>query len=121
MLEIAPATLRTWESRYAMVEPGRSPGGQRLYSREQVEQLQFVKKLVASGSKPAEAHRLLAERLRATPSNAADKPGVRIHCAEADTPAGETLRRCLQEEGYEVELTTNGHEGTPVVEILRSA
>ena len=65
MLELPPATLRTWESRYGLVVPRRSAGGQRLYSREQVEQLRFVRDRVAGGSRPAEAHRLLAERLGA--------------------------------------------------------
>ena len=39
MLGIPPATLRTWEERYGLPVPERSPGGQRVYSRDQVEQL----------------------------------------------------------------------------------
>jgi DNA-binding transcriptional MerR regulator len=83
MIELPPATIRTWETRYALVVPQRSPGGQRLYSREQVEQLRFLKTTIADGARPGEAHRLLAERL----------------------PAGEPaapLRRLLEEGGVEV-------------------
>jgi hypothetical protein len=44
MLGIPPATLRTWEERYGLPVPERSPGGHRLYSRDQVEQLRFVER-----------------------------------------------------------------------------
>ena len=73
MLDLSAATIRTWETRYRLVVPARSPGGQRLYSREQVDQLRFVRDQVDEGRKPAEAHRLLAERLaRSDPPGAAD-------------------------------------------------
>ena len=42
MLEIPAATIRNWEERYVTIVPERSPGGHRLYSREQVEQLRFI-------------------------------------------------------------------------------
>src|SRR5215218_2465869 len=61
MLDIPPATLRTWEERYGLPVPERSPGGHRLYSRDQVDQLRFVKVQLAQGLAPADAHRLLAE------------------------------------------------------------
>ncbi len=63
MLGLSQSTIRTWEARYGLVTPDRSPGGQRLYSREQVEQLRYLKDEVGAGRRPAEAHRLLAERL----------------------------------------------------------
>src|SRR5512132_2992299 len=61
MLGIAVATIRNWEERYAAVVPERSPGGHRLYSRDQVEQLRFIAAGVARGLSAADAHRLLAE------------------------------------------------------------
>ena len=119
LLELAPATIRTWEARYGLVAPSRSAGGQRLYSREQVEHLQFVKRLVADGSKPAEAHRLLAERLaRRERTPARPKPGLRISAAAADAVAVESLRRFLQQEGYSVEVALNGQLEDAVVELL---
>ncbi len=49
MLELPVATIRNWEQRYAAVVPERSAGGQRLYSRDQVEQLRYVASQVARG------------------------------------------------------------------------
>ena len=42
MLGVPAATIRNWEQRYATIVPERSPGGHRLYSRDQVEQLRFI-------------------------------------------------------------------------------
>jgi len=42
-------TLRKWEDRYGVVEPGRSPGGERLYSGADVKRLALVKELARSG------------------------------------------------------------------------
>lgn len=61
-LALPPATIRTWEMRYGIVIPQRTAGGQRLYSRSQLEQLRYLKRRVDEGSRPADAHRLLAER-----------------------------------------------------------
>src|SRR4051794_32274792 len=64
MLDIPTSTLRAWEERYAQIVPSRSAGGQRLYSRDQVDQLRFVRERIESGLQPADAHRVLAERRR---------------------------------------------------------
>jgi DNA-binding transcriptional MerR regulator len=61
LLRVPPATIRTWEKRYGLVVPTRTPGGQRLYTQEQIEQLRFVVRRIAEGMRPAEAHRLLRE------------------------------------------------------------
>ena len=39
---IAPATLRAWERRYGLLKPQRSPGGHRLYSRQDIEMLKWL-------------------------------------------------------------------------------
>jgi DNA-binding transcriptional MerR regulator len=39
---LTPATLRAWERRYRLVRPQRSPGGHRLYSRQDIETLKWV-------------------------------------------------------------------------------
>lgn len=41
--------LRAWERRYAVVEPGRTAGGQRLYSDADIERLKLLRDAVASG------------------------------------------------------------------------
>src|SRR3954454_5932660 len=63
MLDLSAATIRTWETRYGLIAPKRSEGGQRLYSRDQIDQLRFVREEVDGGRRPGEAHRLLSERI----------------------------------------------------------
>jgi DNA-binding transcriptional MerR regulator len=63
MLDVPVATLRTWEDRYSLVVPERTPSKHRLFTREQVDQLQFVKAQMDQGASAADAHRLLRERL----------------------------------------------------------
>jgi DNA-binding transcriptional MerR regulator len=61
MVGVPVGTLRSWQDRYGLIVPERSSGGQRLFTREQVEHLRFVKHHLAAGNTPADAHRLLAE------------------------------------------------------------
>jgi DNA-binding transcriptional MerR regulator len=105
MLGIPPATLRTWEERYGLPVPQRSPGGHRVYSRDQVDQLRFVKAQLAQGMAPADAHRLLAERLTAGassfgPPDTEGRPLVLL--AERDPHAAALVGHFLRTEGYEV-------------------
>jgi DNA-binding transcriptional MerR regulator len=67
LLDVPQATIRTWEARYGLIVPERSEGGQRLYTREQVEQLRLVRDTIAAGRRPSEAYRLLADRLKDAP------------------------------------------------------
>ena len=46
---INPVTLRAWERRYDLVKPKRSPGGHRLYSRQDIEMLKWLKERQAEG------------------------------------------------------------------------
>src|SRR5512135_2637087 len=41
--------LRAWERRYGVVAPGRSEGGQRLYSDEEIERLSLLRRATAAG------------------------------------------------------------------------
>ena len=103
------ATLRTWEDRYGQVVPDRSPGGQRLYTRPQVEQLKFVRAQMSDGASAADAHRLLAERAEAGASLAAARPEsapqLLILLAESDPYAAEFQEYFLKTEGFDVEVT----------------
>jgi DNA-binding transcriptional MerR regulator len=102
MLDLAAATIRTWETRYGDVVPQRSEGGQRLYSRDQVEQLRFVKDQVAGGRRPGEAHRLLAERV-ARGESFGDAT-VRVLLAESRLGAAAALRELVGGDTFEVLL-----------------
>jgi len=71
MIGVPVATIRTWEDRYGLVIPDRSASGHRLYRRDQVGQLRFVRTCMAEGASAADAHRLLAEQADAGPPAAA--------------------------------------------------
>src|SRR5438552_11267842 len=88
MVDVPVATLRTWEDRYGQVVPARNDSGHRLFSRQQVEQLAFVRAQMRKGASAADAHRLLAERaetgLPLEPPAAEPAPRLLILLAEAD-------------------------------------
>jgi DNA-binding transcriptional MerR regulator len=124
MVGLPTATIRNWEERYALVKPERSAGGHRLYSRAQVEQLRFLKTQAESGLQPAEAHRLLRERLAAGkdffPSDEAGQgPRLLILLAERDRYAADLTDFFLRTEGYEVVLTLEAAEAEQKFQELR--
>ena len=49
LTSIPTGTIRVWERRYGVVEPGRSDGGFRLYSHRDVERLRVIKSLIENG------------------------------------------------------------------------
>ncbi len=108
MLEIPAATIRNWEERYATIVPERSPGGHRLYSRDQMEQLRFIAAEVSRGLSAADAHRLLAERRESGRPlvNESQGGGTRllVLLAERDPVAADLAEFFLRTEGYDVHL-----------------
>ena len=114
MIGVPAATLRNWEERYGLIQPQRSRGGHRLYTRDQVEQLRFLAAQLEQGLQPAEAHRLLGERLAQGPSEAvATAEGDRtllILLAERDPYAAEFAEFFLRTEGYDVVLAFDAQE-----------
>ena len=105
MLDVSAATIRTWETRYGLVTPQRSGGGQRLYSRDQVEQLRFVKNHVDAGRRPGEAHRLLSERIARGDSFGGTR--MRVLLAESRLVVASVLRELLGHEDFEVLLASD--------------
>ena len=105
MVRVPPATLRTWEERYAIVQPARSAGGHRLYSRMDVERLRFVADRVREGISPGDAHRMLSEVSGNLPVPAGE-PGTEIVIllAERDPYAAEFAEFFLKTEGLGVVL-----------------
>jgi DNA-binding transcriptional MerR regulator len=108
MVGVPVGTIRTWEERYALVVPDRSAAGHRLYSRDQVEQLQFVQSLMAEGATAGDAHRMLAEwqdgsRPVAAPSGV-ERERLVILMAEPDPYAAELEEYFLRTEGFEVDV-----------------
>jgi CheY-like chemotaxis protein len=113
MLDLAATTIRNWEERYRAVLPARSPGGQRLYSRDDVDRLRFVRDEISGGASPADAHRLLAEHLAGGAALAepdTDAPGLLILVAERDQYAAGLVEYFLRTEGLSVEIVTNAED-----------
>jgi DNA-binding transcriptional MerR regulator len=104
MVYVPVATLRSWEERYGVVTPARSEAGQRLYSRDQLEQLRFVRTKIDEGMSPADAHRLLEQRAATDtqPSSGDPKRRLLILLAERDPYAAELTEYFLRTEGYAV-------------------
>jgi CheY-like chemotaxis protein len=117
MVDVPSQTLRAWEERYSLIVPVRSGGGQRLYSRDDVEELRFLREQVESGLQPADAHRLLADSRRARsdgPTRAlpfgirggatqtGDAPVILL--AERDPYAAEFAEYFLRTEGYTADI-----------------
>jgi CheY-like chemotaxis protein len=105
ILSVPAATIRTWQERYGVVEPERSPAGHRLYSRDQLGQLRFLADQVGSGLSPGDAHRLLRERLArgaVSEDNGGDGGTPLILLAERDPHAADFAEYFLRTEGYEV-------------------
>src|SRR6478672_5236735 len=108
MLGVTPATLRSWEDRYGVVVPERSSGSQRLYSRDDLDQLVFVCDQMKNGLSAADAHRALEER-RATKrpfgAGEGEPSGERsILLVERDPYAAELGEYFLRTEGYDVSV-----------------
>jgi CheY-like chemotaxis protein len=111
MLAIPVATIRNWEERYGAIVPERSPGGHRLYSPDQVEQLRFVVAEVSGGLSAADAHRLLGEE-----HSGGGQPLVRnglsagprflVLVAERDPVAADLDQFFLRSAGYDVRLVS---------------
>jgi DNA-binding transcriptional MerR regulator len=105
MLGIDASTLRAWEERYGLVVPGRSRGGQRIYSRDDLAHLRFVIETMAEGASPGDAHRLLEEQLQAPGGVTRPEPGspnAVILLAERDRYAAALSEFLLRTEGYDV-------------------
>jgi CheY-like chemotaxis protein len=117
MLGIPAATLRTWEERYRVVAPERTPGGHRVYSRTQIEQLRVVMAEIARGASAADAHRSLAQRIltRSLPEEPEeDHPRILILVAERDGYSAGVIEFLLQTEGFAVEVALEAEEARRV-------
>jgi DNA-binding transcriptional MerR regulator len=117
MLGVPAQTLRSWEERYHQVVPARSAGGQRLYSRDQVDQLRFILGELDRGMQPADAHRLLEERNRfpIEPRPGADEL-ITILLAERDPFSAELSEYLLRTEGYATRVALDARTARKMLE-----
>jgi DNA-binding transcriptional MerR regulator len=121
VLGIPVTTLRTWEDRYGVVVPERSAGGHRLYSRQQLERLRFLRDRMSTGLSAADAHRLLRDRLQVgvalNPADDSDRVRtVLILLAEQDRFAANFAEYFLRTEGYDVALVVTEGEACAQME-----
>lgn len=76
---VSPPVLRVWESRYGTVLPYRDEHGRRLYSRRQIDELQWISDVISKGLTASEAHRMLkARRSPASVAEGGEVPGNKI-------------------------------------------
>lgn len=106
MLGVPTATLRAWEERYGVVVPERGDGTQRLYTREELERLRFIKQQMDRGLSASDAHRLLEDELTSGGAGPGGDGGRGVTplvlIAERDPYAAELAQYFLKTEGYEV-------------------
>ena len=126
MLGVPAQTLRAWEDRYQQIVPARSSGGQRLYSRDQVDQLSFIRNQIEQGLQPADAHRLLAQHHSEVASIPVEQrpnapasvdAATTVLLAERDPYAAEFAEYFLRTEGYVVRIVL---DPAAAAEILRA-
>jgi DNA-binding transcriptional MerR regulator len=115
MLGLSQPAIRSWEDRYGLIVAERSEGGRRLYTRDQLEQLRFVKECLDEGLSAADAHRLLAERQASTRpivERRTSNPSARmlVLLAESDRHGAELNDFFLRAEGYEVEIALTAED-----------
>jgi MerR family transcriptional regulator, light-induced transcriptional regulator len=58
---VTPELLRTWEQRYGLLQPARTPGGFRLYGEEDAERVARMRRALGEGWSAAEAARIALE------------------------------------------------------------
>ena len=125
MLGVPTQTLRAWEDRYQQIVPARSSGGQRLDSRDQVDQLSFIRNQIEQGLQPADAHRLLAQHHSEVASIPVEQrpnapasvdAATTVLLAERDSYAAEFAEYVLRTEGYVVRIVL---DAAAAAEILR--
>ena len=104
ILGVPTATLRAWEDRYGVVVPERGDGTQRLYSREELERLRFIKHQIDLGLSASDAHRLLEDQLTGLGGGGETGPEIPpvVLIAERDPYAAELAEYFLKTEGYDV-------------------
>lgn len=97
---ISASTIRSWELRYGLISPVRTPTGRRIYSDEDVEKIVLIRKLTEIGYAPSllaemnvvEMRNIIAESSpKADSRDIIDLDGFRRTITERDATAFEML------------------------------
>ena len=107
MIGESAETIGSWEQRYDLPAPRRSPGGRLLYSRDDVERLRWLAGELASGREPEWAGGVLV-----TPTTSAHdvRPQILVLVAQRDPRAADLQEYFLRTEGYRVEVADSALE-----------
>jgi MerR family transcriptional regulator, light-induced transcriptional regulator len=87
---LTPDVLRVWERRYGLLQPRRTAGNRRLYSRADQARVSLMQRYIAAGKPPAHAAEIVCARQVSI--DVGDAPAVASHEVEA---AHEELRQAL--------------------------
>lgn len=87
--------LRAWERRYAAVEPGRTEGGQRLYSDADVLRLRLLKRATEGGRSIGSVAALTSEALAELVGEDVSVPESRLPVAGEEAARERHLAACL--------------------------
>ena len=102
---VAPDTLRKWEQRYRILQPSRTPGGQRRYSERDVARVEWLRERLEEGYRISEAASLLGEEVE--PARSKDEQLRAMLASLARGEAGEIgvrLDQAFALNGVEVTL-----------------
>lgn len=110
MVGVDAETIRRWEERYGLPTPARSPGGQLLYSRDDVERLRWIAQELAAGREPTGTPVPGSIDLAPPVAGVEGKPRLLVLLAERDPRAADLEEFFLRTEGYAVEVTFTAQE-----------
>ena len=101
-------TISSWERRYGLPPPQRSPGGRPLYSRDDVVRLRWLAQELAAGREPEPLRGAVAAA--GPPEAGEQRPQILVLVAERDPRAADFEEYFLRTEGYQVEVTQSALE-----------
>jgi CheY-like chemotaxis protein len=116
-------TLRFWEDSYGLIAPGRSADGDRVYTQDDVERIQWLKrKIMDEGLDAGVAHDQLAQQLDKIESVAAEarrQGALLILVAEKDPITAGLEEYFLDREGYDVHIVLDGRKAVEKAQALQ--
>jgi CheY-like chemotaxis protein len=120
MVGVPLASVVGWDAE-GLVRPSVTRGGQNLYSRDDIEDLVFVKRQVTAGTPPDQIARALGERRARRAAGTSERVGARrllVLLAERDPYAAEYAEYFLRTEGYDVEVAFDMAEAQQAADTL---
>lgn len=84
LADVQPYVLRYWETEFPQLAPNKSGGGQRLYTRREIDTILRIKELLyREGFTIAGAKKKLETEVEPAPSPAPEKPRTEVRAASS--------------------------------------